>query len=450
LTKYQGAFFLLPALLCAAVLALRARRLWPAFAFCGAVLVLSGPYWLKNWIAYGDPMYPLLHNFVGSHPFHPGAARLLEQAYWVPRFELSGTTAEKWRETAKALVTFSFVPHDWSSFHGDKPVFGSLFTLTLPVLLFLRRTRRVWLLVVAVHLGLVVWFVTSHQDRFLQALVPWMAAATAAILTLAWRQGRLVRTAVAALVGVQIVWGGDVYFFRTHPMVNDSPIRAVADHIAAGHRGDYGRRFVIFADNQQLGRALPANAVLLMHRERNRNGIVAPTVVDEPGWQGAIDYVSLGSGERTLALWQRLGINHVAWNPDLGDMSPEELAREAVFSSAIRLGSDGSPRALGGKQLVKLRGSKWPADAAALRIAWLGCGGDPPIGVYDAPGLAIRVPAATLAPKNVEADALAALAGVGTLVLRPSCDYASAARPTIEKGFERVATAGDVSLWVRR
>jgi len=35
------------------------------------------------------------------------------------------------------LPTFSFVVHDWG-FHGEPPVFGSLFTLLIPVLLFLR------------------------------------------------------------------------------------------------------------------------------------------------------------------------------------------------------------------------------------------------------------------------------------------------------------------------
>jgi hypothetical protein len=266
----------------------------------------------------------------------------------------------------------------------------------------------------------------------------------------AWREGAMVRIAVGALVAVQVVWGGDVYFFRTHPIVNDSPIRALADYLSAGHRKDYENRFALFVDNQQLGKALPAKAKLLMHRDRNRNGIHANTVVDEPGWQGAIDYLSLGSAERTLGLWRELGITHVAWGTDLGDMSPEDLAREAVFSTAIRRGSEQAPRMVGGKHLVKLRAAKPKTDAPALRIAWLGCGGDPPIGIYDPPGLKPRIPAATLDPKKVGEDALQALVGVDALVLRPSCDYASAAKPAIEKQFDHVATAGDVSLWVRR
>jgi hypothetical protein len=317
-------------------------------------------------------------------------------------------------------------------------------------LLFLRRTRRTWLLVAAVHLGLVVWFVTSHQDRFLQSLVPWMAACTAAILVRAWHEGVLVRVALGTLVAVQVVWGGDVYFFRTHPIVNDSPIRAAADQLAAGHRKDYDQRFALFVDNQVLAKALPAKAKLLLHRERNRNGIPLATLVDEPGWQGAIDYVWLGSPQRTASLWHELGVTHVTWRPDLGDMSPEELAREAVFMSAIRGAREEAPRLVGGKQLVKLQAYRPQPEAPALRIAWLGCGGDPAIGIYDAPGLAIRVPAAPLVPQRVRENALAALAGVGALVLRPSCDYASAARSAIEKQFEHTSTAGDVSLWVRR
>src|ERR1019366_6412329 len=98
------------------------------------------------------------------------------------------------------------------------------------------------MLALGANLGVAVWFLTSHQDRFLQSLVPWMAACTAAMLALAWRMGALVRGAVAMLVALQLVWGGDVYFYRQPTMAGDNPLKALVDHLGAGQEHRYEER----------------------------------------------------------------------------------------------------------------------------------------------------------------------------------------------------------------
>jgi hypothetical protein len=201
LTKLQGVYLFVPAALFVAILWVRARRMKPLLAWGLAGLVLSSAFWLRNWVFYGDPLYPLLHRYFHSHPFHAGAAPLLDRVFGVEQFVVTGTPAEKLVKTLKALGTFSFKPNDWGGFHGDKPVFGSLFTLLIPVLLFLRAPRRLWVLVVGTHLAIAVWYVTNHQDRYLQAILPWMAACTAAALALGWQQGPFVRTGITALSG---------------------------------------------------------------------------------------------------------------------------------------------------------------------------------------------------------------------------------------------------------
>jgi hypothetical protein len=452
LTKYQACYFVVPSALFVLVLTARWRRPKPALAWGITALLVSSAHWLKNWIFYGDPFYPLLNGILHDHPFFPGAAAEFEKAFWPDAFALHGTLLEKTVETLKVLVTFSFVPHDWGTFHGETPVFGSLFTLTVPMLLCFRRTLKTWLLVIAVHLGIVVWFVTSHQDRFLQALLPWMAASTAVALALAWREGVWVRTGVAVLVAAQVVWGGDVYFFRTHAMVGDAPLKATIDFIAAGHRKEYESRFLVHNEMREIGKGFPTGAKVLLHRSRDRLGIGVPTVVDETGWQGAIEYLDLGGPRAVDLFWRSLGITHVLWRNQMGDSSPADLAREAVFASALRALGEGSPRTSGDWRITKLRSSPQdlPETTPPLRIAWLGCGGDPPLGVYKPAGLAKRVPDKTLTEGQVENDTQAALLGVDALVLRPSCGYASKAKPAIERQFELHATAGDVGLWTRK
>ena len=452
LTKLQACYFVVPSALFVLVLASRARRLGPALAWGMTALTISSAHWLKNWICYGDPLYPMLHGVFPSHPFHPETTAEFERAFWPEGFALKGTLFERIVETLKALVTFSFVPHNWGSFHGDTPVFGSLFTLTAPMLLYFRRTWKLGLFAIAIHIGIAVWFITTHQDRFLQALLPWMAASTAAILVLAWREGRWIRVGVAALVAAQFVWGADVYFFRTHAMIGDAPLKALIEFVGAGHRKEYQSRFHVHDEMRKIGQAMPTGAKVLVHNSRDRLGLGVAAVTDESGWQGAIEYLDLSAPRAVGQMWRELGITHVLWRTEHSDMSPQDLAREAVFARAIHAMGDGAPQVSGGWRIAKLRPNlpESPDMTSALRIAWLGCGGDPPTGIYAPHGLVPRVPGRMLKVEQLVTDPQTALSGVDALVLRPSCDYAAKVKPTIETKFNLYTTAGDVGLWIKK
>ena len=46
------------------------QRVLPALLSCGAmVFLISAPFWLKNWIAYGDPLYPVFYRHLNVHPW---------------------------------------------------------------------------------------------------------------------------------------------------------------------------------------------------------------------------------------------------------------------------------------------------------------------------------------------------------------------------------------------
>jgi hypothetical protein len=414
--------------------------------------VVTSPHWLKNWIYYGDPLYPLLHRLLPAHPFHPGADALLAREYWNRQFVLTGSFWRNVLDTLVVLPTFSFIPHDWG-FHGHRPVFGSLFTLLSPVLLFFRARRRLWLLIAGVHVSLVVWFVTSHQDRFLQAVLPWMAAATAAMLVLAWQGRPLVRWGIALLILFQLMWGADVYFIRTHNMVGDSPLKELINLVAAGQKRNYNDRWRLHGGSlRNVGEKVPEDAVVLVHDRHDRLGLGKKSVSDTAGWQGAIDYLLLDTPNATRAAWRTLDISHVMWWHDRGGMSPEELAREAIFARAMEQWGE-EPQAVDERRVSALKSdnAKNPGLAEQpTRIAWLGCGGDPKLGIYNPPGLAKREPERSLAEDHVHNAPLDALNPVNALVMRPSCGYLDGVEPEIAKQFTRVVKAGDVSLWIRK
>ncbi|HEY4118292.1 MAG TPA: hypothetical protein VGM56_10565, partial [Byssovorax sp.] len=260
-------------------------------AALGAGLVVTAPHWLKNWVWYGDPVYPYLHDYLNLHPFSSDAAATFTD-YWekvqVGAWRPKGTTFQKIKETVYAVYSFSFDPHDWAKFHGTVPVFGSLFTLGVLILTTLRKTGRLWGIYLAANLAVMQWFWSMHQDRYLQVVLPWMAAAVAGTIALTWRVGWLPRIAICGLVAFQLVWGGDVYFIPGHSMLGTAPIKATADLIATGYKKKYENRLVIPGELPKLGTLLPEGARVLLHEENRRLGLFRPIVSDFTPWQYGI------------------------------------------------------------------------------------------------------------------------------------------------------------------
>jgi hypothetical protein len=311
----------------------RARTLLGLGVAAASTLLFTSAHWLKNLLWYRDPFYPLLHGRLPSTPWSPDAQRYFDTVFRAAFWRPEGTLAERSKETFFALFTFSFEPHDWSSFHRDVPVFGSLFTLLTFCVPFLGVRRRLWALVGCTYAGIWVWYWASHQDRYLQALVPLMAATTAAIITLIWRSGLVARACVSLPIAAQIVWGGDVPFFPTHAFVNTTPYKLVADLLASGHAQNYRDRLRPFPPWLELGRRLPGDAKVLVHGDIGPLGLGRSSVTDHTGWQGGISY-----GRHTYASLhdqlQRLGVTHVVWIPNWGH-GVNSIADDLVFYAFV-------------------------------------------------------------------------------------------------------------------
>jgi hypothetical protein len=421
-------------------------------AVFGLVCVAAtSAHWLKNIVFYGDPLYPLLHSVMPSHPFHEGAAELLKREYPHPLFSTHGPLSLRLREALKAVFTHSFVANDFPQFHGARPVFGSLFTLLLPVLVFARAPRRLWWLAGGTLIGVFVWHWTSHADRFLQALVPWMAAAAAACMVLAWRELRWGRVALAALVLFQVVEGGDVYFIRMHGMIGDSPLRSVVEHLSAGHAGRYPERFRIWGGLPDVGKTLPRGSRVLMHDYGEQLGLGVPGIMDHPGWQGGVEYLELDSPARTVALWRKLGATHLVWHAQRAPMSHEDWAREAVYARTAHLFGTGI-QMIGGWEVTKLSSASAlavSASAQPTRIAWLGCGGDPGPGIFSPRGLAARRPDVVLDETSLTSNPATALAGANAVLVRVGCGVRENVISELGRSFQRATSSSDVTLYVR-
>jgi hypothetical protein len=446
LTRYQAIYLLVPLALWATGAAIRFRRWRPLVVWGLAVFAAWSPHWLKNWIFYGDPLYPMLHAWLPSHPFPPGAEALRAEVLTPERFRLTGTAGQKILDTLVVLFSFSFVPHDWD-FHGARPVFGSLFTCLLVGLPFARARLRVWLLVIAIHLGIAIWFVTAHEDRYLQALLPAMVAVAAALVTLLWRRGTLARAAVALLVVSQAIAGADVYFYRVHGMAGDAPIKAFVDFVSLGQKGQFKDQMRVWGDVDQndLSTRVPKGGKVLAHHLVEQLGLGVPSVTDGQGWQAAVDYLAQPTPAATLAVWRSLGITHLSWKDPVQPRDRDFLAREAVFQRAAALYVP-HVETVGQYPFgaLDLRAQP-PAAGVATNLAWIGCGGDLETGIYTP-----RDYAEGHAP-TVRGLTPAVLASANVVLRHPSCGFPSPeVASAIDAQFVRRVQVGDLLLLTRR
>ncbi|HYP87850.1 MAG TPA: hypothetical protein VEQ59_06845, partial [Polyangiaceae bacterium] len=293
LTKYQVFYWVLPLALVigvklAALTAAQLRktgtrqarrdlgRLWLVLAV--GLPMLVAPHFLKNWIFYRDPVYPLAQQlFPGTRPTVDDAVFLFNNVFtdvnWVPK----GSLGEKVSEAAKLTLTFAFEPH--YSFTKNFPAFGALFTLLLPALLFIRR-RRLKLFGAFVGMTtLFIWGFTFHVDRNLQIFMPILVATTGAILIEIWRLGWLARVALAPLAAFQLLWGADAVFYSSQER-----IRSALDLIGTGFAGTARTRFDRYRSTFiALGKALPPDATVMLHTSHVSLGIDRRLVLD---WSG--------------------------------------------------------------------------------------------------------------------------------------------------------------------
>jgi hypothetical protein len=394
--------------------ALRDRSRATLLAFASFVIVLliaTAAHWLKNWAFFGDPFYPVLWKYLDVHPFTPEVPSRLEVLRATAN---SGTLDAKGLfEALKATVTFSFVANNWWVLQRDVPVFGSLYTFSIACLPFVRGAKRLLWLYACVTVGVFSWWLLNHYERYLQGLLPWMAVASAACFTLVWRQGALARAGLVLLVSLQLVWGGDVPFFRTHNLIGDSQIRHVASFVPSGFEKRPGR-LRLFEPMASIGEALPEDAVVLAHDTLTILGIDRNWVTDDH--QSRISYGRLRSPAKIHAVLRELGVTHLAWRDT--SIHRDTLAGDLAFLQYAVLHSV-NVRRVHDYNVADLP-ERAPTDAAAdYDVVVFGCNTPYASGFYRLSDLMLPVvaPGPAPVPRESSVDLASAKARADLLVI---------------------------------
>lgn len=399
LTKYTAVTIVIPpalTLLCRGVYVTARRRDRAASlglaSLVAVPVLLTSTHWLKNFLWYGDPVFPLLHSKLALRPWTEDAAYQLQLLAGVAR---PGTlTREGLLEALRATFDFAFVPNDWYVLSRDYPVFGAAFTLLLPTVVLVPKLWRVaWLFALSMA-AVFVWYLLSHYDRFLQTILPWMVCATAAAVICIWQQGTLARLALVPLLALQIIWGGDTPLYRTHNQINDSPLRKTTQFLASGFEG-VPHRLYVYEPLYSLGKSLPRDARVLAHDLIMILGIDRDWVTDLH--QTKISYGRLLTPAKVHAELTALGVTHLVW-PD-ASLGRDSLAGDLAFTNYATLYGIEHQR-IGGYNVVRLPPAP-PASPSDYSVAVLACGGPYRTGLYRLSQLTVPVVGKVKAPRPV-------------------------------------------------
>jgi hypothetical protein len=460
LTKYQCAAIVLAPTLAlvgrAAWLGVRGRSIHAGRGVAVALavgVVATAPHWLKNWLWFGDPLFPALHRHLDVHPWYPGAGEIIEWNYKRVMALPHGTLGEQLWQIVRGAFQFGFRPE--TGFHRDWPIFGPLFTLSLTWLLFLRGAGRLWLLAGATQCGLFFWYFFSYYERYMQPLVPWMAAVVAGCIVLIARRGWAARAALAALLGLVLVWGGDAYFIP-HWLLKDSTIRVSASLLGAAYRGDAAARQKFRSPHKEIGEALPPDAHVLLHEQQLRLGLARPVVQDFAGFQTRFSYEQMGSAREVYDLYRELGVTHMIWEH-------QKAARVDSLAGDLRFWQFATHHTRHHRRFGNLTVAEVAAEAPppslpghVERVAYLSCDRSYAPGLYPVSlmnthgGDGRRVPPPIPAPDNRD-DLVAFTQDAAFIVVDPRCTGKQWPIPKqVFDPFVRAARRGPEELWVRK
>lgn len=339
-------------------------RVWLVVLVCLPALI--SPHFVKNWIFYRDPVYPLAQEiFRGARPTVDNGVFLVNHVFtdvnWVPR----GTFVERALHALELTLKFSFEPH--YSFTKNFPAFGSLFTLLLPALVFVRRRAPLLLGAFVGMCALFAWGYTFNVDRNLQIFSPILVATTGALLVEIWRSGWLARVALTPLVAFQLLWGADAVFYSSQDR-----IRPAFDLIASGYAGNAKNRFDRYRSAfVALGKALPPDATVMLHTSHVSLGIDRRVYLDWAGFQGLIGYSKVKTARELYDMYKSVGLTHVLYVP--GERPAASIQEEIVFQTLLP--SLPSPLSTAGGYRLQALPAEPPAPERPYKVLTLGLHG---------------------------------------------------------------------------
>ncbi|MBF0166069.1 MAG: hypothetical protein HQL45_00450 [Alphaproteobacteria bacterium] len=370
--KYFGLFFLAAGgLLCL----MHCRWFAAGLLFSLGGLLSGAPVYFWNWIQSGDPLFPVLFQFLG----------LADSALWTKQqagyFQTYYSSTEKPAPvTLGLLLTYPFKAtlDGLTGWESARTGMGPLWLLLLPFSLIALRERLLILirhplalLMLAAFLFYVFWIFLGASQR-VRHLVPVYPCLLVALLVAAERAKQFRKPVLAALALTILLQTGGLFLYARP---------ALAFHLGDVSRQDYLHRNVIHYGaaawiNQHLS---PTDYLLFFERQLT-------FFIDIPAFYASSAYqaqITLRDGEPDdFALrWrqmQQLGLSHLMIVPGLGDHrtdNPQSRTATAFLRAGCAKRLASIPVTLfQSRTLPELGTIQWEADI--FRLTPDGCNQD--------------------------------------------------------------------------
>lgn len=312
---------------------------------------------------YRNPFYPFAQSHFGGNPTHPRAAELFENMLGEAGNHPDGEGLARIWETVRLMFDFSFHPHYTVGWVADWPLFGSLFTLLLPCVLIVRKPGRIALGAFACLVALAIWSNTYLTDRYLVAVTPMFAAVTAALVVEIHRMGWLARAGLVPLVGLQIVWGSDVWVWSGKKSIEGTMALARSGW---EERTQTDERYPFWRTFRKVTDATPADAKILIRGSRPTLGIDRDVVEDLQWNQALLWYEPIHDARELWQLYRDRGITHLLWLPNVHYSG---TIQSSVLFAMLVHGTRGEHGRIDAWRMMALPQSPPPAATAPLMVA---------------------------------------------------------------------------------
>jgi hypothetical protein len=247
---------------------------------------------------------------------------------------------------------------------------------------------------------------------------------------------------------MQVVWGGDALFIRSHAMLRELPMVYSARLLESGYKGNWPLRERVFDPLQRIGDDLPPGSSVLLHELNPRLGLSARVVTDMAGLQSRIRYGLLDSPRDVYDLYKDLGITHVVWakKKAIGFDSLGGDLRFFEFVSTVK-----RPKSAGSFYYGPMPKDP-PSFESSNIVLYAGCRDTFEPGFFQLRDMNVhdRQPKKIEGFKPIPGDEIELEKAIGDaafIVFGPKCGK-GLPRPGPE--FELVATRKDEQLWIRK
>jgi hypothetical protein len=220
-------------------------------------LILAGsPFYIKNWIVTGNPVYPFLYSIFGGVGWDPDQARLYD--IFVRTLGMGKEAIDylllPWNVSLRAKL-------DSPQFDG---ILGPVFLLTLPFACGIRKWGRLMPIILVYAFGMLIfWAASAQQIRYLFPVLPALCITIAYILSY-YHDRKLVLAVLYVLIAASLIYN---FYYIARDFQKIRPFGVVS---GMESRTDFLKRSIpVYPMYDYINRELPPDAKVYLIYMKN-------------------------------------------------------------------------------------------------------------------------------------------------------------------------------------